>query len=105
MTGRWAATSASAIADTDFGSGPLFRLGAFLYSATSASGTSSRRMSVGNSTNTGPAVSDRREGAAQRLDRGVSDGDLLGQLGDVAEIQGRVEVRVHLVDVAGITGR
>jgi len=47
-------TVAQSNADTDFGSGPLFSCGAFLYSATSASGISSRRMSVGNSTSTGP---------------------------------------------------
>jgi hypothetical protein len=33
------------------------------------------------------------------------DGDLLGRFGNVAEIERRVEIRVHLVDVAGISGR
>src|SRR4029079_5278091 len=54
---------------------------------------------------TGTAVPYRGEGAAQCLDRRVRDPHLLAQFGDVAEIQRGAEVRVHLVDVAGITGR
>ena len=53
----------------------------------------------------GAAVLDRREGAPQRLDRRVGDRDLLRQFRDVAEIERRVEVRMDLVDVAGIAGR
>ena len=53
----------------------------------------------------GPAVLDDRKGAAQRLDRRVGHRDLLGRLRDVAEVHRRVEVRMHLVDVAGVARR
>src|SRR5215471_20034260 len=52
-----------------------------------------------------PAVLDLREGAAQRLFGGARHRHLLDPFGDVAEIEGRVEVRANLVDVAGIPGR
>ena len=54
---------------------------------------------------TGAAVPDLGEGAPQRLDGRVRHRHLLRRFGHVAEVERRVEIRLNLVDVAGIAGR
>jgi hypothetical protein len=92
MTGRCAATSASATRETSRGSGPDFRRGAGC--VVDRLGHVPREQVDGelDQHGRGPAVLDLGERAAHRIDDRVGHDDLLAPLRDVLEVQNELKL-------------